>query len=65
MGNNVATRELEHTGELNGHSKAITLMTFYKGKLYTGSQDCTVRQYEPESGLCVGVFKGMYKLYIS
>jgi len=64
-GNHVATRELELTGELNGHSKAITLVTFYKGKLYTGSQDCTVRQYEPESGLCVGVFKEHQKMISS
>ena len=60
MGNQSSAIELQPTGELTGHQKPITLMTFYKNKLYTGSQDCTVRQYEPDSGLCINVFKGTY-----
>jgi WD40 repeat protein len=65
MGNTVQTKELEHVGELTGHQKPITLMTYHSGKLYTGSQDCTVRQYEPDSGLCIGVFKGHSKFISS
>ncbi|KAL9651518.1 hypothetical protein ABK040_001464 [Willaertia magna] len=61
MGQNaVSCVELESNKELTGHTKAISTLQYFNGKLYSGSHDATLRQWDP-SGTCLYVFKGHSK----
>lgn len=66
MGNkgSVEAKEIQPTKEFFGHTHTITNIFFYKGFLYSGSKDCTVKQWEVASGICTNIYKG-HRGYIS
>jgi WD40 repeat protein len=54
----IQTKVLTYSKEFSGHSKSVVQSFFFKGNLYTGSKDYTIRQWEISSGICTNVYKG-------
>lgn len=46
-------KPLPYVKEFVGHEKRVATLAYFKDKLYSGCQDCTIRQWEPDSGLYV------------
>eukprot|EP01080_Neovahlkampfia_damariscottae_P000110 gene110-4359_t len=64
QGSKFETKTLNYSKEFTGHQKSVVQSFFYKGNLYTGSKDSTIRQWEISSGICTNVYKG-HKGHIS